>query len=229
MNRNLGMQFYRGRIRPLNPILLGPIQTIHNSTGKLATENVWYEPDFFDSMPTSAQVYWPQIREYEQLIRRRLRMVGYAERLRNCYIRYTRALDRQDLSVAFQSLWSLLEALTDTGFSSYDVTVRRTLFLYKNPTNHRLILESLRKARNELVHQGQGTHDHNVERVLRQLMGYVHDFFWFYLQVQHGFYDLKGMVELLDTDQDQNLLQERLLEAKRRIKAMEKSLKLRTK
>jgi hypothetical protein len=226
LNRHL-LAFHSGRVRPINQILLGPIHTLHGASGKLAIKNVWYEPGFFPIMPSSVQVHWPQLREYEQFVRKRLRTVEYGGAVRTSLVRYTRALDQQDFGTAFQGLWSVLEALSGTGRNSYDTTIKRTLFLYKDPTNNRLVLEHLRNIRNDMVHVGQGTHEHNVERVLRQLMNYVHDFFRFYLEIRHGIKEFEEMIKLLDSEQDLSLLQEKIEASKQQTRLLKKAFELR--
>jgi hypothetical protein len=227
LNRRL-LTFHSGRVRPINQILLGPIHTLHDASGKLVTDNVWYEPDFFDRLPENIRINWPSLRKYEQYVRKRLYTVKYAELIKACLIRYTRALDQQDLGGAFQSLWSILETMSGTGKASYDVTIRRTLFLYLDPTNHRLVLEHLRSLRNDMIHLGQGTHEHNVERVLRQLMSYVHDFFRFYLEIRHGLYNFNEIIKLFDIEQDLTLLRDKIAESKHHTRLLKKALDLRT-
>jgi hypothetical protein len=49
--------------------------------------------------------------------------------LRRFFVRYVRALDERNLSSAFLKLWSVLEDLTNTGRSRYDLTIRRATFI----------------------------------------------------------------------------------------------------
>ena len=84
--------------------------------------------------------------------RRRLRKHKYPDIIRESIIRYTRSLDERILPTAFIKLWGVLELLTDTVGASYEATIKRTAFIFKERDYHFQVLQHLRKYRNSSVH-----------------------------------------------------------------------------
>jgi len=76
----------------------------------------------------------------------------YPDVMRQAMIRYVRALDDHDLEACFLKLWSLLEFLTCTDDSRKVIDRALSRWDESERDFQRLILESLRGARNRFVH-----------------------------------------------------------------------------
>lgn len=73
---------------------------------------------------------------------------------------------------------ALLEALTFTGHENYDVTIARTLVLFKDKFKLKLELEILRNKRNNAIHSGSQFEE--AERYAHMLMALSMTIFSFY-------------------------------------------------
>jgi hypothetical protein len=160
--------------KPVNNIILGPIHTLHKPSGELAaTEVWWYEPSYLGAIKpfTPKQNEIDSMNESFNYVKKTFKMHKYPQVIHNAIIRYTRALDERDWTTAFIKLWSILELLTDTGKTSYDTTIKRTAFLYKEREYHLQVLQHLKKYRNSSVHLDKGNSE--METYLYQLKNYV--------------------------------------------------------
>src|ERR1041384_3061158 len=156
--RSIGMRFSSGRTQLVNKITLGPLHTLHLPNGKLATtETIWGEPEFVTRPAEMIGGQWERLHKFELMVRKYFRRHRYKSEVEDAIRRYTRAFDHPDLHVAFVELWSVLEKLTGTLKAKYDVTIKRTIFRYKDRDLHRQILQHLRAFRNETVHASQRT------------------------------------------------------------------------
>src|SRR5580765_6477545 len=139
---------------PINVVRLGSQHTLHLPDGKPATEAIWFDPGFLE-----ANVYRISkpvlVRKYCTWAMQRIRSSRYQDQLVSALVRYVRALDEQDATTSFLRLWSTLESLTTPGNADYERLVRRCVFLFKDASYHRQILEHLREYRNETVHAGE--------------------------------------------------------------------------
>jgi len=130
---------------------------------------------------------------------------------------YTRALDQRDFSAAFLALWRLLEKLTSTTENdSYKVTIRQTLFLFKERNYHEQILNHLRNYRNRAVHAGEETEE--METLLFQLKFYVEQLLFFHIYNTLGFSSMQETAEFLHIKPDAMVL-------KKQIKLLEKAVR----
>jgi hypothetical protein len=101
--------------RPVNPILPGPLHTLHHPDGSLIEDVFWYERQRIEpSWIFDASRRWPNVLKSGQRLRARLRSISYSEDLEDALVRYTRSLDEADSSIAFTRLWGVLEFLTGT-------------------------------------------------------------------------------------------------------------------
>ncbi|CAH9062362.1 hypothetical protein PSECIP111951_02674 [Pseudoalteromonas holothuriae] len=81
------------------------------------------------------------------------------------------------MNSSFLAMWSLLESLTFTGKENYDVTIARTLILFKDKFQLRLELDILRKKRNMAIHNGRQFKE--AEKYAYQLMNIIHEYIFF--------------------------------------------------
>ena len=140
----------------INEIVLGPIHTLHDMTGKLATESFHYEPDYtgpVDAFNWSSQ--FAKLSSFFVRVERRLLVHPERQLIENALVDYVRALDIRDSRQAFVALWSLLERLIGSKdpTESKKLTVKRASFFF--PADHEYasaVLKRLLERRNELAH-----------------------------------------------------------------------------
>jgi hypothetical protein len=206
-----------GQKRAVNQIVLGPVHTLHDPTGKLSTEIFWYEPEFDESV-TSYD--WDKtdakMKAFVSKIRHKLKRCPYRGVITEGFIRYVRALDYRDFSVAFLKLWSVLEFLTDTLKDNYDKTIKRTAFLYPHHDYHHQVLTHLREHRNRSVHTG--AESAATETLVYQLKQYIEAMIAFHLDEGQYFQTIKEAAEFLDLPANKKLLEKRLALYKRAVK-----------
>ncbi len=198
-----------GPRKALNAIFLGPIHTFHKPSGEVEGGQFWYEP----GLQRDTTLLQLDAEEAETLktaakIRAMLRRHAYREAMENAFVRYARAMDSIDHDMTIQKLWSLLEFLTDTGLASYDTTVRRVRFLYKDDRFTGQVLEHLRRYRNRSVHGGHSGGD--VESEVYQVKRYVEAMLEYHLSNHYKFCSVAQACEMLDLPTDASQLKHRL-------------------
>lgn len=202
---------YGGKPKPVNKIILGPVHTIHEVNGILAAKNNWwYEPTYLGAISP----YSPKKNESDIIIRsflyakELLKTHKYPEVLKSAFIRYTMALDERNWTTAFLKLWSILELLTDTTQAAYDVTIRRTAFLYQERDYQLQVLKHLREYRNSSVHFDKESSE--IEIYLYQLKNYVEDLLNFHLRNHFGFQTHQESTEFLDLPYKDKILKTKI-------------------
>lgn len=174
---------------PINRIRLGPIHTLHDWMGKLATNTFWYEsnlgPDryIFDFK----SVDWGEIKKTERWLRSKLLRHRYDEEMTNAFIRYSRSLDSRDLYATYLALWGVLEFLTAIQNGRYKDTARRTAFLFDHEERdyHYEVLRHLIRFRNRRIHADAESSE--IETLTYQLKGYVEALINFHLHNHYRF------------------------------------------
>ncbi|WP_374588875.1 hypothetical protein [Ideonella dechloratans] len=199
---------FGGPTTPINSVFLGPLHTIHDQVGILLNDQFWYEPNFYRNASFS------DLNENNNAVIRRAQGVRkilskhlYSTALTDAFIRYARALDLEDHDLSIQKLWSLLEYLTNTGRSTYDTTIRRSKFLYREVAFQGQVLEHLRRYRNRSVHGGSSSGD--VECEVYQMKRLVETALKFHLGNRFKFSTLAEACDFLDLPPDTNLLRAR--------------------
>jgi hypothetical protein len=222
INNSIGLPFHSGSRKPLNKILPGPIHTLHEPSGKLATaDSLWYEAEYVGPVELyGARNELSELRKFEKWIRGRLRRVAYPDLIEHAIRRYLRSLDSRDFKKAFLEQWAVLESLTASTMDRYDVTIRRALSLWSPTDFHRQILEHLREFRNKAVHAGETNEE--VEVLLSQLRRYVEALIFFHVNNRFNFGSLDETREFLDLPSDTSFLRHRK-------RLLEKGLKFRCK
>jgi len=109
LNRRSSWRISNELPRPVNRILLGPIQTMHLSNGKLAEENFWYDPGYMGPLGRvnlSADERLA-ILKFEKFLRAQIRQSKDRARIEEFIVRYCRSLDDRNLQTSFLNLWTL--------------------------------------------------------------------------------------------------------------------------
>jgi len=202
---------FGGKPKPVNKIILGPLHTLHKPNGVLAAiDNCWYEPSYLGAI----QPFSPNHDELEVIIKsldhvkKVLKNHNYPQFIKSAIIRYTRALDERDWTTSFIKLWSILELLTDTARSNYEVTIRRTSFLYKDRDYHHQVLKHLRDYRNSSIHFDKG--NNKMETYLYQIKNYVESLLVFHLNNRYNFRTIEQSAEFLDISHEEKTLQNQI-------------------
>lgn len=209
---------------PINPLVLGPLHTIHKPNGEIATEVWWYEPNYIMPVfPFNLQSKVANMYEHEMRIRKRLNRLPYHLHIEEILIQYVRALDETSWQNAFLALWRILEQLTAGG--NHESTIKRTTFLFEDVEYHEQILKHLRHQRNALVHEGNTSIF--FETLAYQTKFYVDLLLEFHLTNRFGFSSLKEVAEMLDSSTDADVLRRELTRQKRELKLIEKTMKYR--
>ncbi len=211
INSGVSMRHSSGPRKPVNPILLGPTQTLHRPSGALATDVFWCQPQHeqFDTV-YSPLAKLAKISTFESKVRARLGEISYGRNLRNLLVRYVRALDSVDYYVAFNRLWSVLEHLT-AAVGDYKALINRVVFLYSHQDRAylRLLMEHLRDVRNGIVHMDELRGP--METYLFQLKSLgVEPVVRFHLAQGKRFSSLNAAGQFLDLPTDPELLRERV-------------------
>ncbi|MGZ8176217.1 MULTISPECIES: hypothetical protein [Methylobacter] len=208
---NLGQTFRNssGKRKPVNTILLGPIHTLHQSNGDLATETWWYEPQYqgpvnlYNENATIENMY-----KYMASFRSHLKKSKYESDIILAVVRYVRALDSQDWDDSFLRLWSVLEFLTGTQSDSYKVTIRRASYMFADKEYELQILSHLREYRNKSVHAGSESND--IESLMYQLKRYVETLIEFHVGNKFRFSSIADAAEFMDFPIDKALIDRKI-------------------
>jgi len=209
INRGESIRISSGKRIPVNNILLGPIHTLHNRDGKLATESWWYEPQYQGVIkPFNDKSKINNMCKYMTNFRRLLKKSNYASDIIQAVLRYVRALDYRDWDVSFLRLWSVLEFLTGTLSDRYEVTIRRASYMFSNREYNRQILSHLRDYRNKSVHAGSESSE--IELLMYQLKNYVEVLLAFHVRNKFKFSSIADAAEFLDLPNDLDLIDRKI-------------------
>lgn len=137
------------RTLPLSPLWVGPTETIHTPSGKVASHTVWSTRA---PRPMSSINLHESVWDTVAWVRRRLSRHPYRDRCEAALSRYAACLTEPDLALASMKLWSILETMT--GKLRHDTVVRRVSFLFADSDLYQAVLHHLRENRRLLVHHG---------------------------------------------------------------------------
>lgn len=210
--------------RPVNSILPGPIHSVHNPNGSLASKNYWYEPQaLLAEWLFRADEHWHDVERFARATQRRIQCARYALEIENAFVRYARALDLADMGLAFVRLWAVLELLTNA-IGDYDKLIARVAFLYSGAQRLfvQSLLEHLRSVRNGWVHMDLTRSD--MESHVYELKSFVEASMVFHLRNGSRFSSVATATMYLDTPKDPALLRERIGQYRRALRSDRKRL-----
>lgn len=164
--------------KALGVIHAGPVHTLHNPDGTSVEDLYWYEPEMVENIKLySPPKGWGPIERERRFAMRRLASLPYRHELEDLIGRYAVALDQLNLDIAFLHLWSILEKLTDTVGASYDDTIKRAVWAYKDRRFASEMLWALRLHRNRLVHAAHSGGDER-DQVVYMIKSFVEPHLW---------------------------------------------------
>lgn len=205
-NKSLEISFGGNDHKPINLIRLGSFQTLHHAGGKLASEAVWYIPEY-----KKEKLYRFKNSEIVQknarYAMRRIKNSPFGKVIAESLVRYVGALDEPDPNTAFIRLWGAFEMLLTPGVADYDALVERCCFILQEADYHRQVLMHLREYRNSSIHAGHQTNEARTNCFL--LQSYYKCLFWFLIGNALSYRSLSELHEFLSLPRDVNQLKAR--------------------
>lgn len=211
---NPGMELMGDSYAPINKIRLGQVHTLHLNSGKAATENFWFEPNFHETR-SFEHAKSDVLRNNFRWCLSRLLESPYGVTLTDALLRYVRALDERDHNSAAIRMWGALETLASPGEARYDRIVKRCSFLFDEDYYHSQILEHLREFRNRSVHSGDQSD--RAKTFCYQMQFYFRKLTLFHLDNAFGFKSIEEANKFLDSPTDGPTLLDRKAQALRAI------------
>lgn len=192
-----------GPRKPINQITHHPFFTLHDLTGNLVTQKIYYEPNFFIATSNYKFPDINQIRKNTLYFQKKLRKSAFRNIIERNLTRYARALDKIEYEFSIIELWSILEDLCLQG--SYDQIIRRASSLYEDYQERAAVLDHIRRERNQLVHSG--TFSPDADQIAVQLAEYVQTMLFKYINIISSNFSTKREVEIfLDMPRDAKML-----------------------
>lgn len=192
---------------PINKICKYPYHSLHLENGDRATQLYWFEPNYSPEISSFniADKYYDAKKLYQGLSRD-MANSGNLSFFKKSLSRYCTALDTSNMNSSFLALWSLLESLTFTGHDNYDVTIARTLVLFKDKFKLKLELETLRNKRNMAIHSGSQFEE--AEKYAYMLMNIIHQYLFFLVTAITKSKSINQLKSTLDLPLDKSKLTE---------------------
>lgn len=222
INKRTVARLFSNSQRPINKILAGPLHTVHKPNGSLAEPTLWYETFRIDKVAMESRDALSKWENSARLIRKRIHQSDYAADIEHGFVRYARALDLADPSVAFSKLWTAVEFLAAT--SDQEEIVQRLLRLTAKE-DRRLVAIAFRHVqdvRNGLVHIDEKRKLSDVragmDAHVYQLKMFAEWLLKFHIRVCRRFATRRSAMEILDVPLESD-------ELRRRIKLYRNALK----
>ncbi|UTM60127.1 hypothetical protein L4174_018890 [Photobacterium sp. CCB-ST2H9] len=174
---------YGMRFEPVNKLRRFKYHMIHFSSGEQASNLCWYESNFADyakSLHYERDNFQDANRKYRKLLKS-IESINRYSYFRTVFNRYVEALESTDMNKSFRSLWSLLETLTFTQKDNYNVTIHRTVALFKDRFLMKQKLELLRERRNMAIHSQTDFSD--AEQITYMLMRIINAYIFAIINV----------------------------------------------
>lgn len=189
--------------KPINTILLGPVQSIHSPSGELVRKIFWYDPSSVGAPAEPSLTDTKLLRDHLSAMllfasnsRKRLRKLPYRSQVEAAIRLYNEALDRSDWSLSFLGLWQALEVATLVGGQEHANVVGRLASLCRDREFHSCFLTHLRSVRHAYVHSGRESTE--PESNLYWLKSYADALLRFLLDTAGQFSSKETLVEFLD-------------------------------
>lgn len=208
----------------INKIRLGGMHTVHEESGKLASDQYWYESDFKTSREFHFEpVKLKSVRSSICKVMNRIESISGGEKIKDAIIRYIRALDEKNKDHTIIKLWGALESVVGKNDSG-EFVVKRCSFLFKDREYVRQTLEVARVYRNRNVH---GDHSSSVAN---EICYHLHSVFRSLIMFYAGTKDLVSVADinsLLDMPGDSRELMRETESVEKKLYLLRKAKKLR--
>ncbi|MDR6581027.1 hypothetical protein [Pseudomonas extremaustralis] len=188
--------FGSGAQKPMNKIMLGGMHTLHDSKGRLASENVyWYERNY--RVRSSIQFSnKPQLAKNFNYVDEKINIHSDGFVIKDAIVRYVRAYDESDRNATIQKTWAALESIVCPHENNADAIVRRCSFMFADRPYYEQVLEHLREYRNRNVHSGYEVED--LDYHCYQLQQFFRQAIFFYLNNASFFSGIQEANKFLD-------------------------------
>lgn len=142
--------------QPINKIRSFPYHSLHLESGEKATTEYWYNLNHsINGTSIHADENFKLAMKFFNKIKKNIIKTKKYDLFLSILNRYCDSLETSDMNRSFLGLWSLLEQITFTGKNTYDVTINRAIFIFKDKFLTKQILETLRNKRNMAIHTGE--------------------------------------------------------------------------
>lgn len=196
-NRNILAFDKEGEYPTQSIITLGKFHSLHLHSGKAARDSIWYENTHNARKPTTIRNFsTTQSYLHEQITR--LKKTEFKEHVSEALVAYIEALDKEDASVRFLKLWSVLEQLVHSDDTK--AIIQRVSFFYESTEENKSVVESLRRARNIHVHKGSMPRNIEIKNFL--LCEYIELLINFFLRNPFRHTDLNSAIDFISTSTD---------------------------
>lgn len=187
----------------INKIFKYPYHSLHLENGDKATELYWFDPNYCNAIKSfDITDKYDKSKKFYQALSRGIDNSGESLFFIKVLNRYCSALDTTNMNSSFLTLWSLLETLTFTTNENYDVTISRTLVLFKDKFKFKLELETLRNKRNMAIHSGCQLAE--AEKYAYILMNIIHEYIFFLINAIEKSKSREQLISVLDLPLNKN-------------------------
>ncbi len=201
---NSGLELYFGgpqKAKSINKVTLGRFHTLHNISGEIATDVIWYEDKYLENNKvTLAQKDIESLENFLSWSVKKLNKITFSNDVIKCLVRFADAFDEPDCHSCLIKAWSALEAMVSTHAlregNDNDLISRRCSFLFDDREFHIQVIEHIREYRNRNVHYGESTDNPTI--ICYQLQRYLIHLILFYLNFGQKFTNKNEANNFLD-------------------------------
>jgi len=163
---------------PINKICRYPYHSLHSPSGHRTSDYYWFDNNYSDRVSAfDVSSKFDDIKKFYIHTSKQIMATNQKTYFKGILSMFCNALDNSDMNNSFMSLWALLESLTRTKEKTYDVTIRRLLFNFKDKELMNIKLEEFRKRRNQAVHTNREVND--AEYCAHELMNIATEYILF--------------------------------------------------
>jgi hypothetical protein len=206
--------------RPINTILLAPHMTVHDASGSISADIIWY-----NRWPTSMTSKTRSVAELERIfknvdrVRRSIRDLPWRDRAENALIRHYSAFSQCDLESSFLDGWRLLESVGGNGAEKGETLVRRASWFFEDREFQFEVGRHLMERRN-LISHGRPVRDESNESLAFQMKRFLRPLLLSFLTNPYKFQNLDEFWGFCDLPVDRQVRARRayLLECSRRFR-----------
>ncbi len=212
---NYGSRSYSigdNHFKPINKIRLSPVHTLHLASGELVSNDIcWLEDEYLEAPKSYTNNslddfdrIMNNLKNYHYWVRKGI----LKKKIEDAISLYNDAFNSYSYDTTFVRLWAILELLTDTGRSNYDITVRRTAFIFEEADIAKNHLNILRDIRNCTVHRG--TMYGRKDIFIYDLKMYVERLIRFMIWASNKYETPEEIKQLLDCNPDKTKIDQKL-------------------